>query len=107
MAKVEIRQIDNSSMVNMTVNRFMLQLELPTSAGNLWDDSVTCVEWGHVDTSGRLFGQVIPRNGKPRQFFDPALITPYLNAFHAEAERQGHIDDAGQFTSRMRPTQNS
>jgi hypothetical protein len=107
MAKVEIRQSPKSvpPLPHMTVNGRMMQLELP--AGNLWDpESVAIVEWGHVDPSGRPFGQVIPHNGKPRRFSDPALMTPYLNAFHAEAKRSGLIADASKFTVHTRATQN-
>jgi hypothetical protein len=49
--------------------------------GQLWDaNNVAKVEWGLLDQTRRRFGRVTLKNGQTRTFFEPDLMTPYINA---------------------------
>ena len=88
------------------VDRFGMHVDIDGIGGQLWDaPTVARIEWGFVDQQRQTFGVVTLKNGKRREFWDQALMTPYLNAYYAERERRGH-GEAKNFTTRQRPTQN-
>jgi hypothetical protein len=79
----------------MVVDGYGLQVDLSNVVGELWDQETTArVDWGLRDTSNKVFGRVILKNGQGRPFYDIALMKPYLIAYEARAKEEKAKHDA-------------
>lgn len=64
------------------VNGHGLQVDFSDVKGELWDSTVSKIEWGIVHPGdGKIFGRVTLKNGQGRVFHDPMAIQPYLVAY--------------------------
>src|SRR5271156_2547582 len=105
MASVAIINGDHKPPIPfVVVDRLGMHVDCNVAGGQLWDPiTVARIEWGFVK-DGVPFGLVTLRSGQRRAFWDPALLTPYLNAYYAEREKRG-LGNAADFQQRQRPTQ--